>query len=221
MTDIYLVRHGQARTMEWQAYGPDPPLTALGRAQAAERAAWLAARGPFAALYCSPLRRARQTAVIAGRQVGLRPVVVPPLAEWEPPRYLSPLRRLVNRGLRRALAGETPSGFLMRGMRDELGVWRAVRGRLPPWQRFVRRVGRVTAALAARHPDERIIVVCHGGTIRGILSYFGVAPPGLFHFDTLGLCSVSVLRLAAGEGRGVLALFDECAAIPRSRFTSR
>ena len=63
--------------------------------------------------------------------------------------------------------------------------------------------------------------MCHGGTIRGALSYFGLAPPGLFHFDTLGLCSVSLLRLAPGGTGATLALFDECATIPRSRFTSR
>src|SRR5690349_17439013 len=101
MTEIYLVRHGQARIVEWQAYGPDPALTLLGQEQARLRGAWLAGQGPFAALYCSPLRRARQTAGLIGAAVGRRPVVVPALAEWEPPRYFTPLRRLVNRALRR------------------------------------------------------------------------------------------------------------------------
>src|SRR5947209_5127370 len=101
MTELYLVRHGQARQIEWQAYGPDPALTPLGRAQAAQRGAWLAARGPFDALYCSPLRRAGQTAGIIGAALKQQPVVVPPLAEWEPPRYMSPLRWLINRTLRR------------------------------------------------------------------------------------------------------------------------
>ena len=219
MTEVYLVRHGQAQAIEWRANGPDPPLTDLGQAQAAERAARLVEQGPFAALYCSPLRRARQTAVIIGARLGRPPVVVPPLAEWEPPSYLGLARRLINRNLRRTQAGHAPGGFLMRAMRDEVWVWRAARRRLPDWQRFVRRVGRVVAALAARHPGGRIIVISHGGTIRGALSYFGIAPPGLFHFDTLGLCSVSVLRLAPGAGGATLPLFDECATIPRSRFT--
>lgn len=221
MTDVYLVRHGQARDMEWRAYGPDPALTELGRTQATTCAAGLAGQGPFAALYCSPLRRARQTAVIIGTHVGLRPVVVPPLAEWAPPYYLGLVRRLISRNLRRTMAGQAPGGFLMRAMRDEVWFWREARRRLPAWQRFVRRVGRVTAALAGQHPGGRIIVVCHGGTIRGALSYFGVGPPGLFHFDTLGLCSVSVLRLAPGPTGATLARFDECATIPQSRFTIR
>jgi len=56
---LLLVRHAEPDT----AHGPrpDPPLSALGRAQAAALARWLADDG-LAAVYTSPLLRARETA---------------------------------------------------------------------------------------------------------------------------------------------------------------
>ena len=56
MTLIYLVQHG-----EQERAAGDPGLTALGREQAEVTAGWLGARG-LHGLYCSPLRRAQQTA---------------------------------------------------------------------------------------------------------------------------------------------------------------
>jgi broad specificity phosphatase PhoE len=217
MTELYLVRHGQARVREWRPYGPDPGLTAVGRAQAAQRGAWLAGRGPFAALYCSPLRRARETAGIMAASAGRPPLVVPALAEWEPPHYLSPLRGLLNQALRQVHAGHTSSPLARRTLQDQWVVMRALRARLPAWRRFVRRVGRATATLAARHPAERLLLVSHGGTIRATLTYFGVAPLSLYRYDTLGFCSVSVLHLAPGGASALLTVFDDCRDIVASR----
>jgi broad specificity phosphatase PhoE len=78
-------------------------------------------------------------------------------------------------------------------------------------------VGRTTAALAARHPGGRLILVSHGGTIRATLAYFGVPPPRLYHMDAVGLCSVTVLRLSGASAPPVLASFDDCATISDSR----
>ena len=81
----------------------------------------------------------------------------------------------------------------------------------------MRRVGRTTAALTARHPGERLILVSHGGTIRATLTYFGVPPPRLYHMDAVGLCSVSILHLPEGGSGPTVACFDDCATIPHSR----
>jgi broad specificity phosphatase PhoE len=56
VTVIHLVQHGEKEPMPG-----DPGLTALGREQAAVTARWFRRAG-LAAVYSSPLRRARQTA---------------------------------------------------------------------------------------------------------------------------------------------------------------
>src|SRR5947209_18922800 len=71
-TTIVMVRHGETdwnRENRFQGRA-DPPLNDTGRAQAVELAEQLLAEGA-AALYTSPLRRARETAVIVGEGLGL------------------------------------------------------------------------------------------------------------------------------------------------------
>ena len=68
MTTFYLIRHGdRERTIG------DPPLSAVGTAQARATAAFLRAT-PLQAVYASPLRRARETAAHIAAPRGL-PVV--------------------------------------------------------------------------------------------------------------------------------------------------
>ncbi|NNG40448.1 histidine phosphatase family protein [Flexivirga sp. ID2601S] len=87
MRTIFLVRHGQstwnlARRLQGQT--PHPPLTDLGRAQAARAAEHLrSALGPQCrpALWTSDLVRARQTADVIGAALGLTPQVSAALRE--------------------------------------------------------------------------------------------------------------------------------------------
>ena len=65
---LFLVRHGQSEfNLLGEEAGSDSPLTELGLQQAERVGAWLAQRGPFDAMYCSPLQRARQTSEVIGR----------------------------------------------------------------------------------------------------------------------------------------------------------
>jgi broad specificity phosphatase PhoE len=78
---IVIVRHGQT---EWSAAGrhtsrTDLPLTGEGRWRAAGLAS--AFDGQFALVLCSPLRRARETAEIAG--FGERAEIDEDLREWD------------------------------------------------------------------------------------------------------------------------------------------
>lgn len=73
-TRVLVVRHGQS---EWNALGlwqgqEDPPLSDLGRAQAAEAARSL---GAVDAVVASPLSRASETAAIIAGALGVEPVV--------------------------------------------------------------------------------------------------------------------------------------------------
>ena len=71
---IFLARHGQtAYNLERRFQGQQPvPLDDTGRGQAAELAERAAEHG-FAALWCSPLLRARETADVVAQRLGLEP----------------------------------------------------------------------------------------------------------------------------------------------------
>jgi broad specificity phosphatase PhoE len=73
-TGVYLARHGETSyNHEGRFQGQQQvPLNDTGRAQAAELAERALAYG-FAALWCSPLLRARETADIVAAAVGLEP----------------------------------------------------------------------------------------------------------------------------------------------------
>ena len=74
MTEILLVRHGQSEwnvQARWQGQ-LDPPLTDLGRKQAASAAESI---GTVEAIFASPLQRAYETALILGRQLGIDEVI--------------------------------------------------------------------------------------------------------------------------------------------------
>jgi broad specificity phosphatase PhoE len=69
---LYLVRHGESagNVNPGLRRGDDPPLTDRGRAQATRAAAALGPAG-LEAVFCSSLRRARETAEVIGSAAGL------------------------------------------------------------------------------------------------------------------------------------------------------
>ena len=84
MASVFLARHGQtAYNLEGRFQGQQPiPLDDTGREQAAELAE-RAAGYRFAALWCSPLLRARETAEIVSARIGLEPQEDPRLMETD------------------------------------------------------------------------------------------------------------------------------------------
>jgi broad specificity phosphatase PhoE len=83
MTIIYLVRHGESQANVERVFSNgrvDLPLTARGLRQAEQVAAWLEGRG-LAHVFTSPLLRARQTAAVIGRRLGLDVSVLADLDE--------------------------------------------------------------------------------------------------------------------------------------------
>jgi broad specificity phosphatase PhoE len=73
-TSVYLARHGQtAYNLEGRFQGQQPvPLDETGRRQAGELAERAGAY-EFAALWCSPLLRAQETAEVVAQRIGLEP----------------------------------------------------------------------------------------------------------------------------------------------------
>ncbi|CAB3779714.1 histidine phosphatase family protein [Pararobbsia alpina] len=186
-TTMILIRHGET---SWNAIKriqgfTDIPLNELGLRQAAElgerfarsRAAGsdlsdsLAAslneadagggldRKPVAAIYVSDLQRARQTAAPVGRALGLVPV---PMATLRERNYgcfegLDPSE----------IESRYPEQFIEWQSRDpEFGPDNGESPRV-----FHDRVVAALRGLAARHPDERLVVVAHGGVLDNARRY--------------------------------------------------
>ena len=148
-TRIYLVRHGEtdANLNHLVAGSWDVPLNETGRAQAAAVGELLATRH-WDALYASPLGRATETARAIGSAIGLgEPIPEPRVVEQH--------------------FGDAE------GVDDEEMRARWERyGDIPGRERDEDVVARVVAALddiAARHPGQDVIVVCHGGVIYWLL----------------------------------------------------
>jgi broad specificity phosphatase PhoE len=82
---IFMARHGETTynaERRFQGWSAKAVLTEQGIAQARELAE-AAAQEDFAALYASPLERARQTAAIVGERIGLEPIVDQRFAETD------------------------------------------------------------------------------------------------------------------------------------------
>lgn len=159
-TRVILVRHGETTANHEQRwYGAlDAPLTERGRLQVqatGERFRRRRQQEPVAAIYVSPLPRARSTAEAIAAALGIEPIVEEALREfsigdWEGRTY----RDLIdNEQLWQRWAqdptfappnGESPVSF---------------------GQRAIATVQR----LAERHPGQRIVLVTHGGVISCVL----------------------------------------------------
>lgn len=90
------------------------------------------------------------------------------------------------------------------------------------YDRFRRRVVRASAAIAARHPGERAVVVTHAGVISQIVGYVRGESPARWEEARPGNCSVSVIEW--GDSGPRVVTFDDRshlgglrAAAPRQR----
>jgi broad specificity phosphatase PhoE len=157
----------------------DTPLNATGRAQAAELAERLREESP-AALYCSQLVRARETAEAVGAAVGLHPVVDERLAEGH--------RGAWEGKLFEDIARDEPEAF---------AAWRRAGEdfRFPGGESLREHSDRVVAALEdiTRAGSGPAVVVCHGGSIRVALC--ARDPRGLDAFHEWEIPNVAVIRL--------------------------
>lgn len=186
---LWIVRHGETEYNaedRWQGAGTDLPLNDRGRAQAEAVAARLADRD-FAALYTSPMIRARQTAGAIARRTGLEPIEIEALREadhghWE---------------------GKTKDEILA----DWSAAWQAFEAdpmgvRRPGGESYGDTADRVWPALeaiAAGHPGQDVVVVTHGGPLRLVLSEALELP--LTRRDEFGTENASLFVVARdGEG---------------------
>ena len=156
-TGIYLARHGQtAYNLEGRFQGQQQvPLDGTGRAQAAELAERAVAYD-FAALWCSPLLRARETADIVASRVGLQP--------REDARFMeTDAGDWTNRSFKDVIA-QAPELFASFANAEPGFAF-------PGGESFVAQEARVAAALDdVQQGALPALVVCHGMVIRAALS---------------------------------------------------
>ncbi len=154
---VYLARHGQtAYNAEGRFQGQQAvPLDDTGRAQAAELAERAAAHD-FLALWCSPLLRARETADIVARRIGLEAREDPRLMETDAGDW-------TNRTFAEVIARE-PEQFSAFATADPGFAF-------PGGESFAEQEQRVAAALVEVEAHELpALVVCHGMVIRAALA---------------------------------------------------
>ena len=178
MSRLLLARHGQSVSNAVRRFQgvQDVALSDLGARQA-EALGQAIRRLPIAAVYTSPLERARRTAEIAAAGLGvpLQPVDdlrELSLGEWEG-RTVEEIRAL-------------PGDPYEQWVRDPVACLPPGGEPLPEVQA---RVVSAMADIAAAHPNgQQVLVVCHGGVISAYLAH------------CLGLPLSSIWRLTLSNG---------------------
>ncbi|HLZ69318.1 MAG TPA: histidine phosphatase family protein [Dehalococcoidia bacterium] len=201
VSELLLIRHGQ---QSFNVAGPigesvDPPLSERGLMQAAALGQWLSTR-PIAAIYSSQLRRAFQTACAVAQGQGRGPdtiVVVEDLREVEIFRDIPQDQSSVDYFGRDLLAG----------MRRRMMVEKSwdVYPASEPSLVFRRRAINAVEAVIARHPGERVAVVCHGGVINAYIGHVIGSKYDMFFRPA----HTSVSVVAAAEDRRALHALND------------
>nr|HID14460.1 histidine phosphatase family protein [Anaerolineae bacterium] len=199
MTELILIRHGQTHANvagRWQGWS-DSTLTSLGQTQAEAVARRLAAEhSRVAALYSSPLRRALQTATIIGAALGLRPVSVDDLKEIN----FGELNGITLK----EMEAQYPALFARwKNKADTEFEW-------PDGERradFFRRVALACDRILALHPNDSVVIVAHGGTLRACLAHLLPDQLGQWWSYTIDHCAITRVTTGAAGAR-LLALND-------------
>jgi alpha-ribazole phosphatase/probable phosphoglycerate mutase len=199
---IILIRHGHTssnggegdlRLSGWT----DVPLSALGIREAELVARRFRSEPPVAAVYASPLRRARFTAACVAQVAGASVVVDPDLRE-------------IGCGLADGLTveevrAEFPEAWERNARQDDDDFrWP---GGGESYREFRDRCVRSLRAIAARHRGERVAVVTHTGVITQVLGSLSGLPPARWQAYRAG--NASITRLEWGGDRVRVIRFDD------------
>jgi broad specificity phosphatase PhoE len=182
LAGVLLARHGETddnrEPIRVQGF-TDTPLNDTGRAQAGWLGERVASDG-IASLWSSDLARARETAEIVGRRIGLEPRLDARLREawrgrWEGHRFVD-------------IAREEPE--LYAAWRRAGASWR-----FPGGESLLEQQQRVRACVQEIHASGELpaLVVCHGGSIRVMLCLRD--PRGLDAFHSFEVPNVAVVAL--------------------------
>jgi broad specificity phosphatase PhoE len=187
VTTLLLVRHGETdwnRDGRWQGHS-DTALNDAGREQARLLARELS---DVDVVYSSDLARARETAEILAEELGLEVRLDPRLRErgfgaWEG-RTTAEIEAAFQDDHARWLAGDTPGA--------------------PDAERFDEFAGRVqqfVAEVLEGHPDETVLIVAHGGSLRVLHALAQGLDYVRDHRLIPSMANCEVARYAARDGK--------------------
>lgn len=168
--NLYMIRHGQSyvNLKEWNGGNSDEGLTDLGQRQAEALAHWLHGRLPeIDALYCSTMRRARETAEPLRRAYGLNVT------------YEDRLREVGNNKLDHTAwpSDDLPEYSDYWGSERPFSSITPDRDMGESLMHFRIRVGSFIEELIERHREQNVVTVCHGGVIEIAYDHvFNVGP---------------------------------------------
>ncbi len=199
-TTILLVRHGESAPAHPDRPFPlrdghgDPELDPVG-VQQAELLADRLQHETVAAIYVTTLQRTHQTAAPLAARLGLTPIVEPDLrevflGEWEEGEF------------RKRAAARDP-------IFEQIFVqerWDVIPG-AEPHDDFDARTWAGFQRIVAAHPDERVVVVSHGGAIGQLLHRV----TGSRRFAFSGADNASVSEVVADGDRIILRRYNDVA----------
>jgi len=186
-TELVLVRHGESAPARFDRPYPyrdghgDPELAPQGREQA-QRLADRFQHDHFDAIYVTTLRRTAETAAPLAERLGIVPQVEPDLREVHLGEWEGGL-------LRKHVAEGHP---LVTQMYAEQR-WDVIPG-AETTEHLRKRVAAGIRRIADAHPDQRVLVVAHGGAIGQVLAQ--ATGSEAFAFNDSDNASVSVLVVA-------------------------
>jgi 2,3-bisphosphoglycerate-dependent phosphoglycerate mutase len=197
-TTVIVVRHGESaaevpgKPFPLRDGHGDPELHPHGRLQAEALADRLEHEG-IAAIYVTTLRRTHETAAPLAARLGLTPIVEPDLrevflGEWEGGVFRS-----------RAIDNDPVFREIFRQER-----WDVIPG-AEPHEEFDARVWRAFRRIVDAHPDQKVMLVAHGGVIGHLLHR--VTESRRFAFSVADNASIS--EVVAAPDRTVLRRYNE------------
>ena len=206
MTRILLVRHGEST---WNADGrwqgqADPPLSDLGRSQAAEAALKV---GTVDAIVTSDLQRAAETGAILARLLGVDHVATEARLRERDAGPLSGLTRTEIHTRFPGLLADDPTGFVPgpdggpawpNGWESDDDLWERLEVALTAVARLV--------------PDVDVLAVSHGGVVYALERRLGATGrPRLSNLDAVQLDVTTDGQIIVGDR---LSLVDPTHTVP-------
>lgn len=192
--ELWLIRHGLPLRIDGGDGPADPPLAPEGVEQAELMASWWS-RHPIDAIYASPMARAHETAQPLAAATGHGITLDDGLREFDAHlNFYVPIEEL----------------------RADEAAWKAL---VDEWlspeaeakrQEFRVQVIATIDAIVAKHPGERVAIVCHGGVINAYLSDI-ISLPGTMWFEP---AYTSVSRAMAGGTHKQLVSLNETPHLP-------
>lgn len=197
---LFIVRHGEADyasqrmtpTPRGRQY--DPPLSDRGREQAELLTERLLLMDPPSAVYCSPLRRARETLAPFLERAGIEPeyeddLMEAHIGEWEGKPFEEILRE---------------DRDLLERFRNRSAIWSMAPG-VEDEEEFRARVREAIERIIRKHASGNILVVAHGGVINAYCGQVLGLPQEMFFLpDNTSLNTIEV----QGDERRIRFLND-------------